>query len=181
MSVCSCICIYTYVWAQVCGVCEHVHVYVCMCTFMWRPKVQAKNHPLLPFHLYSLHQGLSSSDISDMLTQSTWQLHEFWGPELQFLSTHCQNSNPWVFFLAPPPIEAVSLSCTEESQTMDFDPSIASAVRDECSAYRDNGSTTGSQHGFMWLVGHRQSWSSRDSSFIETESPIAHAVFKCYK
>lgn len=111
----SYICLGTSVW------CECVHVYVCMCPFTWRPKVQAKNHLPLPFHLNSLQQGLSSSDFSDLLAQSTWELHEFWGSELWFLSTHCKNSNPWVFSLAPPPpIEAVLFSCTEDSQTMAF-------------------------------------------------------------
>lgn len=37
-------------------------------------------------------------------------------------------------------------------------------------SYRDGRSTTGSQHGFMSLEGHRQSWSGRDFSFIETVS-----------
>lgn len=121
------VCVHVYVFIHMFGhkgvvcVCECVHVYVCMCAFTWRPKVQAKNHLPLPFHLYSLQQGLSSSDFSDLLAQSTSELHEFWGSELWFLSTHCKNSNPWVFSLAPPPpIKAVLFSCTEESQTMGF-------------------------------------------------------------
>lgn len=37
-------------------------------------------------------------------------------------------------------------------------------------SYRDSRSTIGSQHDFMSRVGHRQSWSGRDFSFIETVS-----------